>query len=53
MTEHTHGAWDEPREVDPATCKHNWQYTHISDEYVCVWCSLREDGVMHRWCERL
>lgn len=48
----SYGAWDEPRDITPETCpKHNWQYTHYSDEFVCVRCGLREDAVMHRWVE--
>lgn len=47
----TYGAWDEPQEVDQATCKHNWLFAHYSNEFVCVRCGLREDAVMHRWVE--
>lgn len=47
------GAWDEPTGITPDICgDHNWLYTGISDEYLCVRCGLREDATMHRWVER-
>lgn len=43
MTDHTYGAWEKQREVDPETCSpHNWYADRLSNERVCVRCSTRE-----------